>query len=78
LHRFGHRLRAWRSALGSQLLLTGRPGGEQLQGVGGGCAVGRGVDVEQEAGFGGQFERLEVEVELPDDRVAEPLRPLRW
>ena len=59
--------------LGDHRLLAGRPESEQLEGVGCRCAFSRGIDVELEAGFGRQLERLEVQVQLPEDRVAEAL-----
>jgi len=31
---------------GAELILAGGPGGEEFEGVGGGCAGGCGVDVE--------------------------------
>ena len=53
--------------------MAGRPGGEQLEAVGRRGVRGRGVDVELQAGLGRQLHRLEVEVELADDRMAHPL-----
>jgi len=51
------------------MFLADCPRGEQFQSVGCGGARGGGVDVQLQAGLGGQFHGLEVEVELPDDGV---------
>src|SRR3954447_17207094 len=56
-----------------KLILGGGPRGEELEGVRGRCAGGSGVHVELQTRCGGQFHRFEVQVELPDDGVAEPL-----
>src|SRR5687768_11486582 len=58
---------------GGELLLGGGPGGEQPERVRRGRPGGGGVDVEVQAWCGGELHGLEVEVELADDRVTEPL-----
>src|SRR6478736_9063800 len=62
-----------RGLLGQQVLLAGGPGGEQLQTVGGrgtGCG---GIDIELQPGFRRQWHRLEIEIELTDHGMVEPL-----
>src|SRR6478735_1737468 len=61
---------AWRD-FRRKVLLAGRPGGEQLELVGGGRVRGCGIDVQLQAGFRWKRHRLEVEIELADGRVVQ-------
>lgn len=59
--------------LGEKTFLAGGPGGEELETVRGRGVRGCRVDVELQPRLGGQLHRLEVEVELTHDGVAQPL-----
>ena len=58
---------------GKSRVLTGDPGRQELHCVGGRRAVSRRVDVGPQTGLGRWFHRLEVEVELANRRMPQPL-----
>lgn len=53
----------------------GRPAGQQGKAVGGGAALGSGVDEHRQAGRGGEFHLFEVQLEVADDWVVHLLEP---